>query len=71
MDKEMPMKSQMKWISGWYRSTRPTWHPTRENRREPQVMMPQKVDLALPKTTLQEIAVPASINGRSLANGRP
>jgi hypothetical protein len=41
------------------------------NRPELQVMVPQIVDLALPKTTVQEVAVPASVNGRSLADGRP
>lgn len=65
------MKSHLERISEWYRSMGPNWWPQRQNRREPQVMVPQKVDVTLPKTTLQEITLPASINGRSLANGRP
>ncbi|MFB2553531.1 hypothetical protein [Ensifer soli] len=45
--------------------------PKRRNAFEPQVMAPHQVDLPLKKTPLEEIAVPASINGRSLAEGRP
>ena len=63
------MKRPMKRLSDWKRSM--FWRRQRKNRPEPQVMVPQVVDLALPKTTGQEIAVPASINGRSLADGRP
>ena len=63
------MKRPMKRLSDWKRSM--FWRRQRKNRPEPQVMVPQVVDLALPKTTHQEIAVPASINGRSLADGRP
>ena len=63
------MKRPMKRLSDWKRSM--FWRRQRKNRPEPQVMVPQVVDLTLPKTTRQEIAVPASINGRSLADGRP
>jgi hypothetical protein len=62
------MKSR---LNRWHRSIRPKWLRSRDNRRETQVMVPQVVALTLPKTTVQEIAVPASINGRSLADGRP
>jgi hypothetical protein len=37
---------------------------------EPQVIVPDIVTLPLPKTTRDEISVPASINGRDLATGR-
>lgn len=63
------MKRPMKRLSDWKRSM--FLLPQRKNRPEPKVMVPQVVDLALPKTTRQEIAVPASISGRSLADGRP
>lgn len=39
--------------------------------REAQVMVPEAVDVPLPKTPDQQIAVPASINGRDLSEGRP
>jgi hypothetical protein len=68
-DKEMLMKRPMKRLSNWRRPI--FWRSQRKNRPEPQVIVPQVVDLALPKTTVEEIAVPASINGRSLADGRP
>ena len=35
-----------------------------------QVMVPEAVVLPLPKTTREEISVPASINGRDLSSGR-
>ncbi len=54
-------------------------HPTttycaprlRRNAWEPQVVVPHRVDLPLAKENAEEVAVPASINGRSLAGGRP
>jgi hypothetical protein len=64
------MKRTMKGLSDWRRPIF-SWLRQRENRPEPQVMVPQVVDLTLPKTTVEEIAVPASVNGRSLADGRP
>lgn len=42
----------------------------RKNAQEPQVLVPQKVDLPLPTSPLDEVRVPASIDGRSLSNGR-
>jgi hypothetical protein len=39
--------------------------------REAQVVVPEAVDVPLPKTPDQQIAVPASINGRDLSDGRP
>lgn len=45
------------------KSGRNTW--------QPQVIVPYRVDLTLKKSTEEEVAVPASINGRSLSNGRP
>ncbi|NRP21889.1 hypothetical protein LPJGGPFB_05148 [Ensifer adhaerens] len=35
-----------------------------------QIVPPHRVDLNLPKSPAEEIAVPASINGRSLINGK-
>jgi hypothetical protein len=35
------------------------------------VAVPEQVDIPLPKTSRQQIAVPASINGRDLTDGRP
>jgi hypothetical protein len=39
--------------------------------REAQVMVPEAVDVPLPKPADQQLAVPASINGRDLSEGRP
>ncbi len=41
------------------------------NAWQPQVIVPYRVDLTLKKSTAEEVAVPASINGRSLVDGRP
>lgn len=38
---------------------------------EAQVRVPEEVDIPLPKATVEEIAVPASINGRDLSRGQP
>ncbi len=35
-----------------------------------QVLVPEAVELPLPKAPREEIAVPASINGRDLSSGR-
>ena len=45
---------------------------TRRSRNswEPQVIVPQQVDLPLERQTRDEVVVPAAPNGRSLANGR-
>ncbi|ASQ00362.1 hypothetical protein CN065_31795 [Sinorhizobium meliloti] len=40
------------------------------NTWQPQVIVPYRVDLTLKKSTADEVAVPASINGRSLIDGR-
>ncbi len=42
----------------------------RRNSWEPQVIVPQQVDLPLIRTDRDEVAVPAAPNGRSLVNGR-
>jgi hypothetical protein len=36
-----------------------------------QVVVPEAVDIPLPKPVEQQIAVPASINGRDLSDGKP
>jgi hypothetical protein len=36
-----------------------------------QVVVPEAVDVPLPKAPDQQIAVPASINGRDLSGGKP
>jgi hypothetical protein len=38
--------------------------------REPRIVVPEEVDLPLPKEPGEEIAVPASINGRDLSQGK-
>lgn len=35
------------------------------------VLSPQEVDIPLPRDTSEQIAVPASINGRDLSQGQP
>ncbi|WLR91979.1 hypothetical protein [Shinella zoogloeoides] len=42
----------------------------RRNSWEPQVIVPQQVDLPLVRSEREEVAVPAAPNGRSLVNGR-
>ncbi|MBP2562447.1 hypothetical protein J2857_005238 [Neorhizobium galegae] len=37
---------------------------------ERHVAVPQQVDLPLPSNPMEEVAVPASIDGRDMANGR-
>nr|CAD6406941.1 hypothetical protein REQ54_00208 [Rhizobium sp. Q54] len=37
---------------------------------EMQVLVPEAVELPLPKAPQEEISVPASINGRDLSSGR-
>ena len=36
-----------------------------------QVLIPEEVDIPLPRETVEQIAVPASINGRDLSEGQP
>lgn len=36
-----------------------------------QVLVPDEVDIPLPRETAEQIAVPASINGRDLSQGQP
>ena len=36
-----------------------------------QVVVPDEVDIPLPRETVEQIAVPASINGRDLSKGQP
>jgi hypothetical protein len=38
---------------------------------EAHVMVPEDVDIPLPRDTTEQIAVPASINGRDLSLGKP
>lgn len=42
----------------------------RRNAWEPQVIVPQQVDLPLTDSRPEEVAVPAAPNGRSLIDGR-
>lgn len=35
------------------------------------VVVPDEVDIPLPRDTAEQIAVPASINGRDLSQGKP
>lgn len=35
------------------------------------VVVPEEVDIPLPRDTAEQIAVPASINGRDLSQGKP
>jgi hypothetical protein len=35
------------------------------------VVVPEDVDIPLPRDTVEQIAVPASINGRDLSQGKP
>ena len=35
------------------------------------VLAPEEVDLPLPRDTVEQIAVPASVNGRDLSRGKP
>jgi hypothetical protein len=39
--------------------------------KEAQVVVPEAVDVPLPKPAGQQMAVPASINGRDLSEGKP
>ena len=36
-----------------------------------QVLIPEEVDIPLPRETVEQICVPASINGRDLSRGTP
>lgn len=38
---------------------------------DPQILIPEEVDIPMPRDTVEEIAVPASINGRDLSRGQP
>ncbi|MDB5552409.1 MAG: hypothetical protein JWL86_2393 [Rhizobium sp.] len=38
---------------------------------EVHVVVPEEVDIPLPRDTAEQIAVPASINGRDLSQGKP
>jgi hypothetical protein len=38
---------------------------------EAQVLIPEEVDIPLPRDTVEQIAIPASINGRDLSQGQP
>ncbi|THK39349.1 hypothetical protein EHS39_03735 [Ensifer sp. MPMI2T] len=49
----------------------PSPKKTQRNTWQPQVIVPYRVDLTLKKPADEEVRVPASINGRSLVNGRP
>jgi len=53
---------------GRLRKTTKTQHD--EYHSDVQVLVPEAVELPLPKRLQEEISVPASINGRDLSNGR-
>lgn len=38
---------------------------------EPRILIPEVVDVPLPKEPTEEITLPASINGRDLSEGKP
>ena len=38
---------------------------------ETHVVVPEEVDIPLPRGTVEQIGVPASINGRDLSRGQP
>lgn len=40
-------------------------------REKVHVLVPEDVTIARPKGTMEQICVPASINGRDLSSGRP
>jgi hypothetical protein len=51
-----------------------TPHPAGQHPPVPddaQVLSPEEVDIQLPRETVEQIAVPASINGRDLSQGQP
>jgi hypothetical protein len=39
--------------------------------RDPKILVPEHVGTPLPKQTIEEVTVPASINGRDLSRGQP
>jgi hypothetical protein len=52
----------------------PGQHPAGQHPPVPddaQVLSPEEVDIQLPRETVEQIAVPASINGRDLSQGQP
>lgn len=55
-----------------YRRTHFSVEPLRKRRNAPEyhVIVPHDVQLPHPKSTIQEICVPASINGRDMSTGR-
>jgi hypothetical protein len=53
---------------GSFRRETKTQHD--EHRSDVQVLVPEAVELPLPKRLQEEISVPASINGRDLSTGR-
>jgi len=55
-----------------YRRTHFSVAPLRRRRNAPDyhVIVPHDVQLPHPKSTIQEICVPASINGRDMSTGR-
>ena len=38
---------------------------------DPRVMVPADVNIPFPRDTIEQIAIPASINGRDLSRGQP
>lgn len=56
-------------LFGRTRSTKPGLHMEHAS-EEVQVLVPEAVELPLPKAPQEEISVPASINGRDLSSGR-
>ena len=56
-------------LFGLTRSTKLDLHMEHAS-EEVQVLVPEAVELPLPKAPQEEISVPASINGRDLSSGR-
>lgn len=49
----------------------PASSPHQPLSHEAQVLIPEEVSIPLPRETAEQIAVPASINGRDLSQGTP
>lgn len=57
-------------IRGMFGRPRPRAAQPGSGEAEMHVVVPEKVGLPLPRTPQEEMAVPASINGRDLSSGR-
>lgn len=63
------MFSFLQRLFGRTRTAKPDLHMERAS-EDVQVLVPEAVELPLPKGPQEEISVPASINGRDLSSGR-